>query len=131
MTLAPPPPALPGLRIEPVASRRSLGQFIQVPSRVLGSDPAWVQPLTVERRMHLSPRTNPYFSHARWQAWVAVRDGEPVGRISAQIDALHLERHGDATGFFGMLDAVAIQEEADAEIWRELGVKPRHRNCAR
>lgn len=99
------PHAPPGLRIEPVASRRSLGQFIRVPSRVLGSDPAWIQPLTIERRMHLSPRTNPYFSHARWQAWLAVRDGEPVGRISAQIDALHLERHDDATGFFGMLDA--------------------------
>lgn len=29
----------------------------------------------------------------------------PVGRISAQVDALHLERYGDATGFFGMLEA--------------------------
>ncbi len=30
----------------------------------------------------------------------------PVGRISAHIDHLRLERYGDDTGFFGMLDAV-------------------------
>jgi hypothetical protein len=28
-----------------------------------------------------------------------------VGRISAQIDQLHLERYGDQTGFFGLLEA--------------------------
>jgi hypothetical protein len=35
-----------------------------------------------------------------------VRHGEAVGRISAQIDRLYLERHGGATGHFGLLDAV-------------------------
>lgn len=33
-----------------------------------------------------------------------------MGRISAQIDDLHLERYRDATGFFGMLDAEDSQE---------------------
>lgn len=55
--------------------------------------------------MHLSPSHNPYFRHARWQAFIAWRGSTPVGRISAQVDTLHLERYADATGFFGMLDA--------------------------
>ena len=38
-----------------------------------------------------------------------------MGRISAQMDELHLQRYQDATGFFGMLEA-----EDDAEIFQAL-----------
>jgi hypothetical protein len=93
------------LRISTVADRAGLDRFIHVPFGVFASDPAWVPPLVLERRIHLSPSHNPYFRHARWQAFVATRGDMPVGRISAQVDTLHLERYGDATGFFGMLDA--------------------------
>ena len=93
------------LRIIPVVTKEDLEQFIGIPNTILGSDPAWVPPLAIERRMHLSPKHNPFFQHAKWQAWIALRGEQAVGRISAQIDALHLERYADATGFFGMLDA--------------------------
>ena len=93
------------VRISAVADRAALGHFIRVPFRVFASDPAWIPPLVLERRMHLSPKANPYFRHARWQAFIAWRGSTPVGRISAQVDTLHLERYADATGFFGMLDA--------------------------
>lgn len=93
------------LRIDVVRGKADLDDFIEVPNVVLRSDPAWVPPLHLERRMSLSPKTNPYFEHAKWQAWVARRNGKLVGRISAQVDQLHLERYADATGFFGMLDA--------------------------
>jgi len=36
---------------------------------------------------------------------VAFRKGKPVGRISAQVDQLHLDRFHDDTGFFGFLEA--------------------------
>jgi len=99
-----PSPSAP-LRIAAVDGSDALRRFIDVPSRIFECDPAWIQPLSIERRLHLSTRSNPYFQHARWQAWIAWRGAETVGRISAQIDSLHLERYADATGFFGMLDA--------------------------
>jgi hypothetical protein len=103
------------LQIIPVVSKDQWTQFIRIPNIILGSDPAWVPPLELERRMHLSPKHNPYFQHARMQAWIARRGDQLVGRISAQIDQLHLERYNDATGFFGMLDA-----EDDVETFRTL-----------
>lgn len=103
------------LQIIPVVSKDQWTQFIRIPNIILGSDPAWVPPLELERRMHLSPKHNPYFQHARMQAWIALRGHQLVGRISAQIDQLHLERYNDATGFFGMLDA-----EDDVETFRAL-----------
>jgi hypothetical protein len=98
------------LRVATVTSKADRDRFVRVQDDVLGHDPNWVSPLRLERRMHLSAKSNPYFEHARWKAWIAWRGRRPVGRISAQIDTLHLERHADATGFFGMLDA---EDQAD------------------
>jgi hypothetical protein len=58
----------------------------------------------LERQEHLSPR-NPYFEHARYQSWIAYRNGTVVGRISAQIDQLHIDQGREAEGFFGMIEA--------------------------
>lgn len=102
------------LRIVQVSGKTDLNNFIGIPENVFASDPVWVTPLLSERRMYLSTKHNPYFEHARWQAWIAWRGDQPVGRISAQIDALHLERYQDKTGFFGMLDAEDNQETFDA-----------------
>jgi len=104
------------LRIVPLAGKADLDRFIKLPGSILGSDPAWISPLHLERRLHLGAKTNPWFEHARWQGWIAYRGDRPVGRISAQIDSLHLERYQDATGFFGMLDAEDSQETFAALI---------------
>lgn len=114
MTESSSPGGVATLRIVPVVSKADLDQFIAIPDIVFASDPAWVSPLLSERRMYFSARHNPYFQHAQWQAWIAWRGTRPVGRISAQIDTLHLERYGDATGFFGMLDAEDREETFSA-----------------
>ena len=64
--------------------------------------------------MAFSPKS-PVFDHLQWQAWIAVRDGRPIGRITAQIDALHQARHDEGTGFFGL-----IEGEDDPEIFSAL-----------
>ena len=92
------------IRVVKVESRNTLNDFIRLPWSLYVNDPMWVPPLLLERRMHLSSK-NPYFEHAKFCSWVAYRDGKPVGRISAQIDQLHIDRYQDATGFFGMLEA--------------------------
>ena len=100
------PSVQPGhsVQIKPAEDRSALRRFIRVPWSIYSDDPHWVPPLLIERRQFLSP-SNPYFAHARYKFWIAYRGAAPVGRISAQIDQLHLERYGDDTGFFGMLEA--------------------------
>lgn len=102
------------VQVKPVEDRSALRQFIRVPWSIYRDDPKWVPPLLIERRQFLSP-SNPYFEHARYKSWVACRGSDPVGRISAQIDELHLEHYGDDTGFFGMLEALD-----DPEIFKAL-----------
>ena len=90
--------------VEVVTQRKQLRQFLALPQRIYANDPAWIAPLAFMKREQLSP-SNHFFEHARWRAWVAYRDGEPVGRITAQIDELHLKQHNDGVGYFGMLEA--------------------------
>jgi hypothetical protein len=93
------------VQLRAVSGKDMLDEFIRVPWSVYRDDPNWVPPLLMERREALSAK-NPFFQHAEWQAWVAYRDRQPVGRISAQIDRLYLEHQDAATGFFGMIEAV-------------------------
>jgi hypothetical protein len=92
------------LQVVKVESKSDLKEFIRLPWSLYKDDPNWIPPLILERRMQLSPK-NPYFEHAKFCSWITYRNGKPVGRISAQIDRLHIDRYQDATGFFGMLEA--------------------------
>ena len=92
------------LTIVKVENRATLNEFIRLLWPLYKDDPAWVPPLMLERRMQLAPKS-PYFEHAELSSWIAYRDQTPVGRISAQIDQLHLNAYRDATGFFGMLES--------------------------
>jgi len=93
------------VRTDLVTKRRQLTDFIRVPWTVYRDDERWIAPLILERRLHLS-KQNPYFQHAEAAFWVAYKGGRPVGRISAQINRLHLEQHHDATGHFGFFEAI-------------------------
>jgi hypothetical protein len=107
-------PAAGGVVVRSVNNRREMGAFIDVPWHVYADDPLWVPPLRLERRLHFS-RFNPFFEHGEWQAWIAYRNNQPVGRISAQIDRLHRERYGLDTGHFGLLEGIE-----DAEVFASL-----------
>ncbi|MDN5752614.1 MAG: N-acetyltransferase [Nitrosospira sp.] len=101
--------------VRPVTNRREMGVFIDVPWRIYADDPMWVPPLRLERRLHFSG-FNPFFKHGEWQAWVAYRNNQPMGRISAQIDELHRQRYGADTGHFGLLECVDDAEVAAALV---------------
>ncbi len=110
------------LRITPVAARRDLERFLAVPAEIYRGDPHYIAPLRWELRQRLDRRHGPFFEHGEAEAWIAWRGERPVGRISAQINRLHLELHGDGAGNFGFLEAVDDGEVfaallATAESW--------------
>lgn len=103
------------ITIREVKTKADKLTFLKVPFEIYANDPHWVAPLFLERLEHLDIRKNPYFQHAEAKLFVAERGGKAVGRISAQIDQLHLERYNDATGQFGFLEA-----QNDPEIFAAL-----------
>jgi hypothetical protein len=103
------------VEIVPVTTAADRDAFIRVPFAIYGPDDKWIPPLIVERREHFSPRKNPYFEHAEAALWIARRAGRDVGRISAQVCALHRQRHGADRGQFGFIEAID-----DAEVFAAL-----------
>jgi hypothetical protein len=96
---------------EEAADRKA---FVDVAYALNRDDPNWVPPLKTEAHGLIDPRTNPWFEHAEARLFLAERDGEPVGRISAQVDSLVQQHMGQGTGQWGMLEAV------DEEVARAL-----------
>jgi hypothetical protein len=111
-----------------VASKQELRHFIELPYELYAGDPVWVPPLRTEQRHNFSPKSA-FFQHAQVRMFVAYREGRPVGRITAQVDDLRTERYADATGNFGVLEAIDDQAVfgallATAEEWlRAQGMK--------
>ncbi len=102
------------VQVRPVRGRRDLTRFIKLPFRLHRGTP-WVPPLVFERRRFLDRGKNPFFEHADAEYFLAWRDGEPVGRITAQIDERWDEFQGGSDGMFGFFEA-----EDDPEIARAL-----------
>ncbi len=113
-----------GIEIIPVTTAAEMDRFIKLPNRLHQDDPHYVPQLVVERREVFSPKKNPYFAHADVQFWLARRDGQDVGRISAQIDKLVKDQRLGHFGWIAAEDDPAIFTAlfATAEQWlRERG----------
>ncbi|MGD2076147.1 MAG: N-acetyltransferase [Gammaproteobacteria bacterium] len=102
------------LLVRAVQDGRALRHFLRLPQTLYARDPHWIAPLRFEQRQRYGKK-NPFFQHARWASWVAYRAQKAVGRISAQIDQLHLDRYRDGTGHFGSLEA-----EDDPQVFQAL-----------
>ena len=85
------------LEIRRVQSKKDLKKFVKVPFAVHRDHPEWVPPLIMDRMEFLNRKKNPYFDHAEVELWIAEKDGEPVGRVSAQIDSnIRMRKQPDA-----------------------------------
>ena len=104
------------VQIRPVRSRRELKRFVKVPFRLHRDHPQWVPPLIFDRMQFLNRKRNPYFEHAEAELFIAERDGEPVGRISAQVDRRWDEYQGGSDGMFGFFETVEDREVAAALV---------------
>ncbi len=101
--------------VRPVTGGRDLKAFIDLPFRLHANHPLWVPPLKLERRIFLSRRLNAYFSHAEAEYFLARRDGQVVGRITAQVNRASNDHHGRRWGDFGW-----IEFEDDVEVLEAL-----------
>ncbi len=88
--------------------------FMEAGRKVMAGAPGYIAPLAMEVKDRLTPGKNPFWEHGEGVLMTAWKDGELVGRISAQIDHEHQRRYQDDVGFFGFFDTIDDQEVASA-----------------
>lgn len=96
----------PSIAVRRVESSADLNSFVELAWSLYAGDPAWTPPLRSEVKGLLDRRANPYFEHARAAYFLALRDGKPVGRISAQLCDLVQTHMGQGTGQWGFFDSI-------------------------
>ncbi len=69
-----------------------------------GTDPAFIPPFPGSVAKYLSPESAFHQRHGTITAFLAERDGVPVGRIAAIINRSHNSLYGDKAGFFGFFE---------------------------
>ena len=102
------------VEIRPVAGRRDLRRFIRLPFALYRNEPRWIPPLLSDMHKRLDRQHNPFFAHAEAEFFLAWRDGEPVGRISAHIDHRFNEFQDNQWGLFGFFECEDSQPTAHA-----------------
>lgn len=101
------------LQILPVTTPAELEQFLDVPNRVYADDPNWISPLRSDVAKKFAP-DNPFFEYGKLQAFVALENNQPVGRIVAAINNRLIEREGQKIGLFGFFECIENFEIAQA-----------------
>ncbi len=113
---------MPPLTIRTVRTGRDRRLFIKLQWTMNAGQEKWVAPLLMERRKLMDKKKNPFFLHSDAEFFIAERDGTPVGRIGAILNANHNREHGENIGFFGFFECmddvdVARALFAAAEEW--------------
>jgi GNAT superfamily N-acetyltransferase len=91
--------------------------FAELPWRIHRQDPCWTPPLRGDLLgnrllglVGLLTEKHPYHKHAEVTHFLAWRDGEAVGRVSAAINHRFNEYHNTRIGFFGFWDVIEDYE---------------------
>ena len=98
------------LQVVPVDSRRLRKQFFNLPWTLYEGDQFWVPPIRIVQKELLGFRRHPFHDDAEMQNFLALRDGQPVGRISAIVNHAHNRWYKEQRGFFGFFESIDDEE---------------------
>ena len=90
--------------VQPVETRAQQRRFVNLPWRIYADDPCWMPPLVMSQEELLGFRACPFYEKSKSRSFLAMRGGTDVGRITAIVNAGHVERYGEARGFFGFFE---------------------------
>lgn len=102
------------LTVHPVNSRDQFEQYVQFGIDLYKDNDCYVPPLISDDIATLSPDINPAFDHCKACSFMAFRDGEPVGTITAIINEAANAKTGQKDMRFGFLEFIDDTEVVDA-----------------
>ena len=92
------------IAIQPVETRSQQKRFIHLPWRIYQDDPCWMPPLIMSQEELLGFRKHPFYERSKSQSFLVTRGGRDVGRITAIVNAGHIDRYKEQRGFFGFFE---------------------------
>jgi len=84
-----------------------------LPWQLYKNDPNWIPPLRQNQKELVGFAKHPFYDHSRGQAFLALREGQPVGRVLAIVNNVHIEKYKERRGFFGFFESTEDAEVAN------------------
>jgi GNAT superfamily N-acetyltransferase len=89
-------------------------RFIRLPFDLYAGHPQWVPPFIADVKTMLNPDKHPYYEHSDAEFFVAVREGQVVGRIAALENKPFNRYHNAKDAEFYLFESVNDQAVANA-----------------
>ncbi len=93
--------------------KEQVRRFVRLPYRLYKDHPQWTPPLYMDAEMQLNRDKHPFYEHSEADFFVAVRDGEVVGRIAALEQRRYNEYHDKHIAQFYLVETEEDQEIAN------------------
>ncbi len=97
-----------------VRSKSDVNRFIQVPFDLYEGHPQWVPPFINDVKLMLNPDKHPYYEHSDAEFFIALKDGEAVGRIAALENKPFNQYHDTKDAEFYLFECINDQDVANA-----------------
>jgi hypothetical protein len=97
------------IEIREAGSRADFDAFVEAAHRAQAGNKHYVPLLRDEMHWAFDKRKSPLVRENDVRAFVAYRDGIPIGRIASVVNRAHLAKYNDATGHFGLLQGIDDQ----------------------
>ena len=98
------------IEILKIETAQEVKRFLNLPYDLYRGQEAWAPPLRLERKEQLDPAKNPAARDLDRQLFLAVKNGQDVGRIATFTNPAHDAQHNAETAFFGYFDAIDDQQ---------------------
>ena len=101
------------IEIKALHPKKDIVKFLKFAWKIYEGDPNWVPPLRTHQKEMVGFKHHPFHDLADTQAFLALHDGVPSGRILAIHNRAHNEfRPDEACGFVGFFESIDDQEVA-------------------
>ena len=97
------------IEIREAGSRADFDAFVEAAHRAQAGNKHYVPLLRDEMHWAFDKRKSPLVRENDVHAFVAYRDGIPIGRIASVVNRANLAKYNDATGHFGLLQGIDDQ----------------------
>ena len=102
------------ITLKEMSTKKEMKQFVKFPFSIYKNNPYWVPPIIKEELEVLNKENNPAFETAEARFFVAIKDGEIVGRVAAIINWYEVKEQQIKKMRFGWYDVIDDLEVSKA-----------------
>ncbi len=113
------------ITLKKIINKKEMKQFVTFPFSLYKNNKYWVPPIIKDEVDNFDPEKNPVFENADAQFFVAIRNGEIVGRVAAIVNWFEVEKQQIKKMRFGWFDVINDIEVSKVllEKVKEIGLK--------